>query len=91
MKRIILAISITLIVAIPVTAVAATKANIFRLKSQDRVVYGKVGCIANYEAYRATLLCQRQPRSRARYEVSISPSAIAVFRMGNPDPIYVTP
>jgi hypothetical protein len=91
MKRIVLIIVATLLIAVPVTALATTKARIIRLTSQDRVIYGKVGCTANYEAFQSTLLCQRQPRSRAKYEVSIAPGGIAVFRLGNPDPIYVTP
>jgi hypothetical protein len=89
MKKSVLTALITLLVAVPVTAVAASS-DVFRLKSQDRVIYGRVGCTATVEA-QAILLCQRQPRSRARYEVVISPKSIAVFRVGNPVPIYVTP
>jgi hypothetical protein len=38
------------------------------------------------------LLCQRRPRSRARYEVAIYPGSIIVYKMGQPDnPVYVTP
>ena len=64
-------------------------ARLVYLKSGDVAVFGKVQCIANAEAGARSLLCQRRPRRRARYEVAVSPTSILVFKMGNPDPVYV--
>ena len=57
---------------------------------EEIAVFGKVQCIADVEGGVKSLLCQRRPRSRARYETAIFPS-ILVFRMGNPDPIFTAP
>jgi hypothetical protein len=89
MKKCVVAVVIALVVAIPVTA-AATSA-VVRLHNGQRVVFGRVGCEANVEAGFRNLLCQRQPRARAKFEVAIFTSGISVYRMGNPEPVYSTP
>ena len=62
------------------------------LQAGDIAIFGGVQCIANIEGGRKHLLCQRRPRSKARYEVAVFPRSILVYRMGRPDdPVYVTP
>jgi hypothetical protein len=70
---------------------ASERARVVTLRDQEIAVFGGVHYIANTEAGLRHFLCQRRPRSKARFEAAVFPGGIAVYRMGNPDPIYVTP
>jgi hypothetical protein len=61
------------------------------LRYNDVAVFGGVQCIATAEAGYKYLLCQRRPRASAPYEVGVTRDGIDVYKLGSPDPVYVTP
>jgi len=71
---------------------ATDRPRVFTLRSQDIAVFHAVQCIANVEAGYSHFLCSGRPRSKAKYDVAIFPSSVAVYKMGRPDkPLYTTP
>jgi hypothetical protein len=65
--------------------------HVVHMRYNDVAVFGGVQCIATAEAGYKYLLCQRRPRASAPYEVGVTRDGIEVYKIGSPDPVYVTP